>query len=160
MPRRWHQGCGLSANDGGKRARSPRRARRKPLKPLRAGMPGDAGVLVVTRVHFYQCKAHTRPRVQRAPGIPHALRLSRAKIRSNLGRIAARECGHVSIRASVRPAQSFVTPPMLRSPAGRSSAKPSAMYGALVPNGLKHLQLTQIHHRRKRAFAGHAASTR
>jgi hypothetical protein len=39
-----------SASDGGKRARSPGRARRKPLKPLRAGMPGDSGVLVVTRV--------------------------------------------------------------------------------------------------------------
>jgi hypothetical protein len=29
-----------SAGDGGKRARSPGRARHKPLKPLRAGMPG------------------------------------------------------------------------------------------------------------------------
>src|ERR1700733_3547288 len=28
------------AGDGDKRARSPGRARRKPLKPLRAGMPG------------------------------------------------------------------------------------------------------------------------
>ena len=37
-------------DDGGKRARSPGRARHKPLKPLRAGMPGDSGVLVVTRV--------------------------------------------------------------------------------------------------------------
>src|SRR6202040_1060162 len=40
----------ISAGDGGKRARSPGRARRKPLKPLRAGTPGDSGVLVVTRV--------------------------------------------------------------------------------------------------------------
>jgi hypothetical protein len=40
----------ISAGDGGKRARSPGRARRKPLKPLRAGMPGDSGILVVTRV--------------------------------------------------------------------------------------------------------------
>jgi hypothetical protein len=30
----------LSADDGGKQARSPGRARRKPLKPLRAGMSG------------------------------------------------------------------------------------------------------------------------
>jgi hypothetical protein len=56
-PRRWRQVCGgrvgptgfrqaISAGDGGKRARSPRRARSKPLKPLRAGMPGDSGVLV------------------------------------------------------------------------------------------------------------------
>src|SRR5229473_109209 len=60
-PRRWCQVRGvasalpgldktISASDGGKRARSPGRARRKPLKPLRAGMPGDSGVLVVTRV--------------------------------------------------------------------------------------------------------------
>src|SRR3981189_913318 len=61
-PRCWRQvrgglvcptGLGQSLNplgDGGKRARSPGRARRKPLKPLRAGMPGDSGVLVVTRV--------------------------------------------------------------------------------------------------------------
>jgi hypothetical protein len=34
----------ISADDGGKRARSPGRARHKPLKPLRAGMPGDSGV--------------------------------------------------------------------------------------------------------------------
>jgi hypothetical protein len=31
------------ADDGGKKARSPGRARRKPLKPSRAGMPGDSG---------------------------------------------------------------------------------------------------------------------
>src|SRR5260370_31062786 len=35
-PRRWRQvGGSNSADDGGKRARSPGRARRKPLKPLR-----------------------------------------------------------------------------------------------------------------------------
>jgi hypothetical protein len=37
-----------SADDGDKKARSPGRARRKPLKPLRAGMPGDPGGPVVT----------------------------------------------------------------------------------------------------------------
>src|SRR5258705_8718879 len=35
---------------------SPGRARRKPLKPLRAGMPGDSGVLVVTRVRSTNTK--------------------------------------------------------------------------------------------------------
>src|SRR6266849_8834476 len=59
-PRRWRQVRGVKSaqpgldktyplSDGGKQARSPGRARRKPLKPLRAGMPGDSGVLVVTR---------------------------------------------------------------------------------------------------------------
>src|SRR5216684_1591845 len=61
-PRRWRQVRGvasarpgldktISADDGGKRARSPGRARHKLLKPLRAGMPGDPGATVVnTRV--------------------------------------------------------------------------------------------------------------
>src|SRR5216683_2277992 len=83
-PRRWRQvSRSLSRPDravtktyprvdGGKRARSPGRARHKPLKPLRAGMPGDSGVLVYSCA-IYQSKARTRPRVQRAPGIPHAL---------------------------------------------------------------------------------------
>src|SRR3984893_436673 len=48
----------ISADDGGKRARSPGRARRKPLKPLRAGMPGDSGVLVVARVRSTTITAH------------------------------------------------------------------------------------------------------
>src|ERR1700704_5214926 len=39
--------------DGDKRARSPGRARRKPLKPLRAGMPGDPGATVVTNARAY-----------------------------------------------------------------------------------------------------------
>ena len=69
-PRRWRQvrgglvgptGRGQSLNplgDGGKRARSPGRARRKPLKPLRAGTSGDSGVLVVTRVLSTTTSAH------------------------------------------------------------------------------------------------------
>src|ERR1700687_1467157 len=48
----------ISADDGGKTARSPGRARRKPLKPLRAGTPGDSGVLVVTRVRSTTIIAH------------------------------------------------------------------------------------------------------
>src|SRR3984885_11312050 len=42
--------------DGGKKARSPGRARNKLLKPSRAGMPGDPGATVVTNscasLHF------------------------------------------------------------------------------------------------------------
>src|SRR6266849_3513095 len=68
-PRRWRQVRGvasarpgldktISADDGGKRARSPGRARHKLLKPLRAGMPGDSGVLVVARVRSTITSAH------------------------------------------------------------------------------------------------------
>src|ERR1700753_1472911 len=50
-PRRWRQigdDASHHADDGGKKARSPGRARRTPLKPSRAGMPGDPGELLVT----------------------------------------------------------------------------------------------------------------
>src|SRR5258708_32632877 len=63
----------ISAGDGGKRARSPGRARHKLLKPLRAGMPGvPVRPWRLPRVPHYTL--HTRLRVQRAPGIPHALK--------------------------------------------------------------------------------------
>ena len=43
MPRRWHQVGGdasrVVASDGDKKARSPKRARRKPLKPFARGKP-------------------------------------------------------------------------------------------------------------------------
>src|SRR6266850_5697415 len=56
-PRRWRQVRGVASAQPGldktypqvmvaNKPGSPGRARRKPLKPLRAGMPGDSGVLV------------------------------------------------------------------------------------------------------------------
>jgi hypothetical protein len=72
-PRRWRQvGERNFTDDGGKQARSPGRARRKPLKPSRAGMPGDPGATVVTNACAHYT-LRTRLRVHRAPGIPHAL---------------------------------------------------------------------------------------
>src|SRR5882672_8956607 len=77
-PRRWRQVRGVKSAQPGLDKTYPlttvakqpdhRGARRKPLKPLRAGMPGDSGVLVVTRVRSTTIM-HTRPRVQRASGI-------------------------------------------------------------------------------------------
>ena len=79
----------ISADDGGKRARSPGRARRKPLKPLRAGMPGDSGVLVVTRVRSITTIAHE---AAGATGTRHSPRPLRGrKINAQLGRIAPRD---------------------------------------------------------------------
>jgi hypothetical protein len=71
-PRRWRQVRGVKSAQPGldktypqatvaKQARSPGRARRKPLKPLRAGTSGDSGVLVVTRVRSTNTKC-TRDR--------------------------------------------------------------------------------------------------
>src|ERR1700689_5279677 len=47
------RGAELLGGEGGNKARSPGRARRKPLKPLRAGMPGDPGATVVTNARFF-----------------------------------------------------------------------------------------------------------
>jgi hypothetical protein len=100
-PRRWRQvlrSCvgptglrqNISADDGGKRARSPGRARRKPLKPLRAGMPGDSGVLVVTRVRSTTTSAHE---AAGALGIRHSpLPPWGREINARLGRFAPRDC--------------------------------------------------------------------
>jgi hypothetical protein len=58
-PRRWRQvGGSNSADDGGKQARSPGRARRKPLKPLRGECRVIPGVTVVTNARaFYTTRA-------------------------------------------------------------------------------------------------------
>ena len=56
-----------------RRIRSPGRARNKPLKPLRAGMPGDPGEPSGDYARVLCFISHARLRVRRAPGIPHAL---------------------------------------------------------------------------------------
>src|SRR5216684_3907321 len=78
-----------SVGDGGKRARSPGRARHKPLKPLRAGMPGDSGVLVVTRVRSTTTKCTRDRGCSGHPAFPTPF-LGR-KINAQLGRIAPRD---------------------------------------------------------------------
>ena len=72
-PRRWRQvgeEQASRASDGDKKARSPGRARSKPLKPSRAGMPGDPGATVVTNARvFYSTRAAAG-----ASGTRHSLR--------------------------------------------------------------------------------------
>src|SRR5215217_3739553 len=62
-----------TAGDGDKQARSPGRSRRKPLKPLRAGMPGQSGEPTVTMLVCSLPISHARLRVHQTPGIPQAL---------------------------------------------------------------------------------------
>jgi hypothetical protein len=81
----------VSADDGDNKARSPGRSRGRPLKPLRAGMPGESGEPVVTTLVCFLF-LHMRLRVHRAPGIPHALTQSGRKIHALLGHIVSREC--------------------------------------------------------------------
>jgi hypothetical protein len=84
----------FSANDGGKKARSPGRSRIS-RKTIAWGMSGDPGDLAVnTRVHTHYPHAHTRLRVRLAPGIPRALFGGRT-YQATFGRIASRKCGGV-----------------------------------------------------------------
>ena len=70
-PRRWCQvGGGNSADDGGKKARSPGRARRKPLKPLRGECRAFSGVTVVANARVY----YTPRAAAGASGARHSLR--------------------------------------------------------------------------------------
>src|SRR5215208_6943857 len=85
----------VTRDDGDKQARSPGRARRKPLKPLRAGMPGESGEPTVTMLVCFFI-LHARLRVLWAPGIPHALLSFGRTIMQDSGAFASRECGGVS----------------------------------------------------------------
>ena len=94
-PRRWRQVLEkqLLGGEGGNKARSPGRARRKPLKPSRAGMPGDPGATVVTNARvFYSTRAAAGASGTRHSPLPTWGR----RLHAQLGRIARRECERIS----------------------------------------------------------------
>ena len=84
------RGAELLRGEGGNKARSPGRARRKPLKPSRAGMPGDSGATVVTNARAY----YSTRAAAGASGTRHSPRplLGGAQ----LGRHASRGCSRPS----------------------------------------------------------------
>ena len=92
-PRRWRQVLRPRQNDGDKKARSPGRSRRKPLKPLRAGMPGCSGEPTVTN----SCALYPfRTRGCGCISTRHSPRpLTGGNDRHNSGRIAPRDRGRV-----------------------------------------------------------------
>jgi len=73
--------------------RSPRRARRTPLKPFAQGRPGDRRHLWSTPCAFL---SRTDLGCQPAPGLPCALVFTRAIREAKLGRNAPRECDRAS----------------------------------------------------------------
>ena len=106
-----------------KRNSSPRRARRKPLKPLRGesrvisgGTRGDYRVLT-TNAHG--------PRVLRAPGFPCSLFSMRDDVLSNLGQTMPRECDVIpsrlwrSVMANSPLADFCWTPPLMSGSSSR-----------------------------------------
>ena len=96
-PRRRRQvGERNFADDGDKKARSPGRSRRKPLKPFACGNAGCFGVSVVTNARaFYTPRAAAGAL---APGIPHAL--TWAEDSGTTRALAPRECGRVFANAA------------------------------------------------------------
>ena len=112
-PRRWRQvGGSYSAGDGGKKARSPGRARYKLLKPLRGECRVIPGVPAVTNAcAFYT--PHAAAGAIRAPGIPRALCYQRDDAPAQLGRFARRECEAVSWRHRVHGCLKFESERMI-----------------------------------------------
>ena len=104
VPAQPGQTCRQSASDGGKQARSPGRARRKPLKPLRReGRVSRRTLGDYARVlHLI---SHARPRVHRAPGFPCALcyRRDKSSAKPRTHR-AARMRSHIPGATSLREA--------------------------------------------------------
>src|SRR5580704_14546156 len=91
MPRRWHQVGGIIfADDGGKQARSPGRARRKPLKPLRGECRAFSGVTVVTNLRVFYFYTQGCGRIGR-PAFPAPSDGRGQTISGQLGRDASRE---------------------------------------------------------------------
>jgi len=84
-----------AGSDGGKTNSSPGRARHKPSNHC-AGNAGVFRLYLYARVRISLRTLHTRPRVQRAPGIPCSLSL-REKVHANLGRIMPREREVISV---------------------------------------------------------------
>jgi hypothetical protein len=103
-PRRWRQACGInSAGDGDNKARSPGRARRKPLKPLRAGMPGESGEPVVTMLVCFLLFACEAAGASSARHSPRPRSLQGEMIMHHSGADAPRECeGVFVLRAGSR----------------------------------------------------------
>src|ERR1700732_1287201 len=88
---KWATMLAHCACDGGKQARSPGRARRKPLKPLRGECRAISGVTVVTTL---VCYLHTAHEATGASGARHSLRpliFRGQKISVKLGRIGSRD---------------------------------------------------------------------
>src|SRR4051794_6497590 len=89
-PRRWRQALRSDAQgDGDKQARSPGRSRRKPLKPLRAGMPGGPGEpTVTTSCALYPFRTRDCGCIKR-PAFPTPFRRKGGRNLAQLGHIRA-----------------------------------------------------------------------
>jgi hypothetical protein len=87
----------LLRSDGGKKARSPRRARRKPLKPLRREGRIASAEPVCSCAHFYVHLAHETAGAARTRLSLHPPLIARVQDDAKLGRFPPRECGPIPL---------------------------------------------------------------
>jgi hypothetical protein len=103
-PRRWRQVWrSYPLDDGGKRARSPGRARRKPLKPLRGECRAISGVTVVTNACAFYTTHAAAGRTGR-PAFPAPSVFRERTFRQPRAEQAARSRSHIltSLRGAKR----------------------------------------------------------
>src|SRR3954463_8209207 len=74
MPRRWHQVGGAIRRRRWQQSPVTGKSTKETVKTIARGMPGEAGVTVVTMLVCFFI-LHARLRARRAPGIPCALML-------------------------------------------------------------------------------------
>src|SRR3954451_17651252 len=118
-PRRWRQALRSDAQgDGDKQARSPGRSRRKPLKPLCAGMPGGPGEpTVTTSCALYPFRTRDCGRIKR-PAFPTPFSGKAQEILHTSDASAPREHGAVFVVAlpGVQDPPAFVTQTLRSKP--------------------------------------------
>src|SRR3954463_1485480 len=85
MPRRWHQVGGAIRRRRWQQSPVTGKSTKETVKTIARGMPGEAGVTVVTMLVCFFI-LHARLRARRAPGIPCALILLGRTIHASLGR--------------------------------------------------------------------------
>jgi hypothetical protein len=137
-PRRWRQvGGSNSASDGDKKARSPGRVRRKPLKPLRRE-GRTASAEPVCSCAFPCFHLHARPRVQRAPGFPCALFSKRAGRKDKTSRENTRRDSEVATQRSRSHARYLPSLHALLRVAGRGRGVGGYQLASLVASLPRH----------------------
>ena len=138
-----------SAGDGDNKARSPGRSRGRPLKPLRAGMPGEPGeprgdyarMLSISCIRGCGCIEH--------PAFPTPFAIRAVRYLHHSGAQASRECGDAFASLFEIPTRGGTAPQFPSSPGltGRSSiperlvtSREAAAYGIPAFAGMTRLR--------------------
>jgi hypothetical protein len=159
-PRRWCQvGGRKSADDGGKKARSPGRARSKPLKPLRGECRMLSGASAVnTRAHTYYPQRARGCGCTGHPAFPAPSVFEGPISSTTRARSAPRECEAVSWRHRVQGCLKFESERMIETWLAR---RPKPQNGEVrLRSRFARLRRTRFALSVLRGYAGHASPFR